>query len=207
MAPIAATSHPERLLVSFHIVGLDLSLTSTGAAIVRPGEPTRFTTITSKAVANAQYPDTLTRIRTICAHTLRWIRTGREEGDVTVVAMEAPIYPAGKALGMYHTRAGHWWMLYHLLEKEAHVVTIEPTKLKSYVTGKGNSSKEAMVATISRNFPDLAIYDDNQADAIGLANMVARELGHPQEPSVQRCNPGALEGVAWPDWITERRTR
>ena len=128
----------------------------------------------------------------------------RSADDVVVIVIEGPAL--GQNNGQAHTRAGLWWLVYHLVEKIGHVVVIEPTKLKRYVTRKGNAQKDAVFSQIVRNFPQVDVVDNNEADALGLASMAARELGFPQEPSVQRCDPGALEGVHWPQFITARRT-
>ena len=194
--------------MAFHIVGLDLSLTATGVAVIRPHEETRkirVSVVRSKSVDSADYNATLERLRGLLNGIVKTINFEKEEGDIVVIVMEGPIFPSTKMLGMYHTRAGLWWLAYHFLSKIGLVVVVEPTKLKSYVTGKGNTPKAEVFATMVRNFPDVTIGDDNEADALGLANMAARELGFPQEPSVQRCNPSALEGVRWPAAITEHR--
>lgn len=199
--------------MSYHIVGIDPSISSTGVARIRPGEVVAVATVTSKPERGARYPETLNRLRGMCRRIIEEARRDMQEGDVLVVVIEAPIFgtvtdsegkPIGSA-GQAHTRAGLWWMLYHLLEKMALMVVVEPTKLKRYVTRKGNAPKDLVFATMIRNFPDVGIMDNNQADALGLASMAARELGFPMEPSVQRVDPGALEGVNWPDHITQRR--
>ena len=198
--------------MTYHIVGLDLSLTSTGWAIIRPedepGERIRTGLITSASIPNDapdKYPLTLTRVRRLASKIVLTVQdmARRNHDDVVVVVIEAPAFSSNT--GQAHTRAGLWWLVYHLVEKFALVVLVEPTKLKRYVTRKGNAGKSVVLTTIVRNFPALDIVDDNEADALGLACMAARELGFPQEPSVQRCDPGALEGVHWPEHINERR--
>lgn len=193
--------------MAFLLVGLDPSLAETGIACIRPetGDRLRHGIIPSASVPSADYMLTLDRIRRICARVIKWVDDHGEPGDTIVIAMEAPIYPSKKMLGLYHVRAGLWWMLCHLLAKKATMILIEPTKLKSYVTSDGGASKEAMLAQVNQNFPGERIENHNAADAVGLVCMIARELGFPQEPSVQRCNPGALDGVPWPEWITARR--
>ena len=191
--------------MAFHIVGIDPSLSGTGVCRIRPedAEPITFDLIDSKPIPNAGYIDTLVRMRNIAGRVIRAARVGMEEGDVLVVIMEGPIF--GQSTGQYHTRAGLWWILYHLLEKLGAFVIIEPTRLKRYVTGKGNAPKDVVFSTVVRNFPHLGIMDNNIADAIGLACMGARELGYPMEPSVQRVTPAALEGVAWPWFMADHR--
>ena len=49
-------------------------------------------------------------------------------------------------------------------------ISIPPTTLKQYVTGKGTASKEDMVAAVQKW--DDSITDNNLADAYGLAHML-----------------------------------
>jgi Holliday junction resolvasome RuvABC endonuclease subunit len=198
-------------MTQFHIVGLDLSLTKTGWAIIRPGdaEPIRVGLIESASIPNDapdKYPLTLARVRRLASKIVQTVHdmTVRGADDVVVIVIEGPAL--GQNMGQAHIRAGLWWLVYHLVEKIGHVVVIEPTKLKRYVTRKGSGQKDLVFSTIVRNFPQVDVVDNNEADALGLACMAARELGFPQEPSVQRCDPGALEGVHWPQFITARRT-
>lgn len=191
--------------MQFHIVGIDPSLSATGVARIRPGtpDPIKIDLIKSKAIPNAKYPHTLARIRSLAGDILRAAKVDYQEGDIMIVVMEGPIF--GQSTGMYHTRAGLWWLLYHLLEKLGFVIIIEPTKLKKYVTKKGNAPKDVVFASIIRNFPQVGVMDNNEADALGLAAMVSRELGFPMEPSVQRVDSSALEGVDWPEFVTQQR--
>ena len=206
------TSPPKGHAVQFLVVGLDLSLAATGLAFVRVTDepPTadysrpRVDLVTSGRLGDG-YPATLARLRIIARRILDRIDREQQAGDVVIVTLEAP--SLGSMHGHVHTRAGLWWLMYHLLEKRALVVTVEPARLKRYVTGKGNAAKPEMLARVAANFPNVGITDDNQADALALASMTARELGSPIEPSAQRVTPGALDGVAWPAIITDYRNR
>jgi Holliday junction resolvasome RuvABC endonuclease subunit len=195
--------------MTFHIVGIDPSLSATGLAVIRVFGDGRETTIEcqsieSKSIPNAGYPETLGRLRALAARILRAAKAGAEEGDGFVIVMEGPVF--GQATGQYHTRAGLFWLLYHLLEKIGFLVIVEPTKLKRYVTGKGNAKKDLVFGDVIRNYGALVL-DNNQADALGLAAMAARELGSPVEKSVHKVTPAALEGVRWPEFMQQMRER
>lgn len=189
-----------------HIVGLDLSLSSTGWAVIRPGEKPRTGIITSPSVSNGSedfYPLTLDRLRKLAARIIQAARAGRLENDPLLIAIEGPSFGNANMSG-YHARAGLMWLVYHLLQKEADaIVIVPPASLKRYVTGNGNADKVAMVAAIQRAFPAHLVTDDNEADALGLAAMIARQIHQPQEASVQRVNPVALNAVPWPKWIRQ----
>lgn len=191
--------------MAYHIVGLDLSLTATGIARIRPGDdrPISVSVVKSDSIPNAKYRHTLERMRGILSRVLVAIKHGSEEGDMIVVVMEGGAFMS--TTGHAHTRAGLWWLAYHLIEKFALVVVVEPSKLKKYITGKGNAPKDLVFSSIVRNYPEVVVRDNNEADALGLASMASRELGFPMEPSVQRCTPVALEGVDWPEHFTQRR--
>lgn len=195
-----------------HVVGLDLSLTSTGVATIRLSDDEapeiRVEVVGAPIVREGTaYDAVLARLRNLARKVITAIRKRREEGDITIIAIEGPAYGATAGQQGHHTRAGLFWILYNILEKEATIIVIPPTTLKRYVTGKGNAPKDHVLSTMVRNFPAIGIVDNNEADALGLASMIARELGSPVEPSAQRVTPSALDGVEWPASIKQRSTK
>jgi Holliday junction resolvasome RuvABC endonuclease subunit len=48
--------------------------------------------------------------------------------------------------------------------------------IKRHATGKGNASKEAMIAAANRHWPDANITDDNEADARWIADAAYKSL-------------------------------
>lgn len=197
--------------MNLHIVGLDLSLTSTGVARIRPHAPipVEVEVVGTAAIppSASVYPATLARLRNLAGKIIRAARRNREEGDITIVAIEGPAYAkAGDQRG-HHVRAGLWWLMFHLLEKEAIIIIVAPGTLKRYVTGKGNADKDLVLTSIVRAFPHVGVVNNNESDALGLAAMVARELGHGQEISVQRVGAiDSLDKIDWPDEILALRT-
>lgn len=197
--------------MNLHIVGLDLSLTGTGIARIRPHTPTsvEVEVIGSPAIPQSapMYPATLARLRNLAGRIVRAARRGREDGELMLIAIEGPAYGmAGDQRG-HHVRAGLFWLIYHLLEKEAIIIIVAPGTLKRYATGKGNADKDLVLTSIVRAFPHVGIVSNNEADALALAAMIAREVGHGQEVSVQRVgDPAALEGIQWPEEILALRS-
>jgi crossover junction endodeoxyribonuclease RuvC len=201
--------------MSLHILGVDPSLTGTGLALIRPDDAVPIRTKLVRTKPAEGYLATLDRIRGIARDVIEFSREYAEQGDEIHARMEAPIFGSVRdksgnvvaSAGQAHTRAGLWWLLAHLLEKEADVFdTVEPTVLKKYVTGRGNAPKAEVLARIVAMFPTLGIFDDNEADGLGLALMKARDLGIPMEPSGMIGKPGALEGVEWPDYTNTQRS-
>lgn len=200
-------------MTRIHIVGLDVSLARTGWATARVEQGAApalahgvIPTPPVGGTAADYYPLTLARVRRIVGRIVAATRADREDGDPLIVAMEGPSLGSKReAAGQADARAGLRWLTYHILEKEADAfVTIPPANVKQYVTGKGSgpdADKAAMVAGIQRMFPDVWVTDDNEADALAIVAMVARQIHHELEPSVQRCHPFALNAVHWPAWI------
>lgn len=86
-----------------------------------------------------------------------------------------------------------------LWEADIPVVEIPPATLKQYLTGKGNSKKEVMLAAAIRRL-DYPGSNNNEADAYALlhAGLDAYGLGWVKLPEAQRK---ALEKVKWPEIV------
>lgn len=200
------------------VSGIDLSLTTTGWANFRDGEEFGGRYIkTGRVLSSSQGADATTfnrdqRLTSIAARLVRDVtqdlppRESIPLEDAPIFVIESPLY-APNSTGSQHDRSGLWWLVVHALMKQGIVVEVAPTTLKRYITGKGggpDSGKDAMIAHINRLYGEF-ITDNNVADALGLAAMGAREIGHPIELSTQRVTPAALEAVKWPSTIVARR--
>ncbi len=212
--------------MTWHAVGLDLSLTNTGVAVLR-GDRERILLRNVLSSPNATGPrdpktnrqtatllDRRDRLQHAAARIIDAALTGYAEGDdPPLFVIEAPLYAAPmktdpvtgerKAImgaGHQHDRSGLWWLVTHILFKRGIVVEVSSTALKQYSTGKGSGRKAGVLAAMQFMFPGVLIDDDNLADAAVLAAMGARHLGHPVEPSSHRVSLAALENVAWPRW-------
>jgi len=182
------------------VAGLDLSMTSTGIAIVCKGAIQLERVRSKPARTPATLEDRHRRIEligdTVLAHL---ISDFDPDGWPDLVAVEQPAY--SKTMGSMHDRSGLWWDIVGRLHKlRLPVVEVPPNTLKLYVTGKGNAEKELMVATTIRRFPDVPTdIGNDQADALGLASMAARHLGNPIEESLPARNLQALDKIRWPE--------
>ena len=63
-------------------------------------------------------------------------------------------------------------------ERSMPFVVVPPSTLKKFVTGKGNSQKSMMLREVYRRW-GIAVNDDNEADAVGLAQIGVALLYHP----------------------------
>lgn len=179
------------------IVGLDMSLTGTGVAVLERDEltgetmPPRTLTLKSKGKAG---DDLLTRgyrvdlLRQDVALAARY---------ATFVIIEQPAF--SQTGGSHHDRSGLWWLVVRDIQRLGiPVVEVAPTTLKKYVTGKGNASKMEVMAKMIRLMPQVEIANDNEADALALALMGARRYATALEPSLPLVNLEAMEKVRWP---------
>src|SRR5690606_38220704 len=71
-------------------------------------------------------------------------------------------------------------LVLHEIDNEATpYAVVAPTPLKKYVTGRGNASKDEVLAAAIRRWPDAAINGNDEADAYALRAMGLDHLGHP----------------------------
>lgn len=158
-------------------LGLDLSLTATGIACDEHGT---FVISTSKTTG----VDRLILIReTVLDHA--------DEADL--VAIEG--YSFGSHMAYAHAlgelggavRVG-------LFEAMRPYVEVPPAILKKFTTGKGNASKQEVLAAAIRRF-GFAGSNDNEADAWMLKQMAEC---HYQPYSIAKVQLDALDKVSWP---------
>ncbi len=179
------------------VSGLDLSLTSTGAARlvvgvdyvkVRPVTAT-FDTPASLCKPGMKHP----RLQWVTDNVRVWVKGS----DLVVV--EGPSYDSHQG---QHKIGGLWWMTTHILWTwKIPYVVIAPSKLKTYALGKGSgkgTDKDRVLAAVIRRYSGVAVDGNDEADALVLAAMAADHYGHPVA-EVPETHRRALEGVDWPD--------
>lgn len=180
------------------IVGIDLSLTATGVAVIATGgegSPIQGQYVVSTVKSKpSDSPSVLTRLarmqritKSVVDHCLH--------ADLVVV--EGPSFASRN--GQAHDRAGLWWMVTDaIVEEGIDLAVCPPSSRMKYATGKGNASKDAVLAAAIRRYPDAEISNNNEADAFVLAAMGARWLGAQIEPTLPMTHLTAMGGVAWP---------
>lgn len=171
------------------VVGLDLSLTSTGVVIVDGGVAvTRL--VRSSGAKSATLTQRAVRIDRLASSIVAGVPFG------ALVVVEQPAY--GQTTGSHHDRSGLWWLVTRALILGGWtVVEVTPGGLKKYATGKGNASKDTVLAAVVKRYLDIDVTDNNIADALVLAAMGARHLGTPIEQSLPLANLSALDAVRW----------
>jgi crossover junction endodeoxyribonuclease RuvC len=175
------------------VVGLDLSLTSTGIAITKPGDPNVWTaTIKSAGKTDATWQQRHKRITTLALNILPVIP------ECALVVLEAPSYAS--TTGHQHDRSGLWWIAYDLLAGTTRtVIPVPPTVRAKYAAGKGNAGKDAVLAAVVRRYPDLDINGNDEADALTLAAIGCRLIGEPIDDPMPVANLAALDKLSLPE--------
>jgi crossover junction endodeoxyribonuclease RuvC len=183
------------------IVGLDLSLTSTGVALIDTATgDVQVDRVTSKGRKDATLEDRHARL-----HNLRLdicLKTAKAD----LVVIEGPSFGQARQGGQ-HDRAGLWWIVVDWLKTPddaegwgKRVVEIAPASRSKYATGKGNAAKDAVLAAVVRRYPQVEVSGNDEADALVLAAMGARHCGHPID-TLPKTHLAALDAVAWPALI------
>lgn len=180
----------EPASVSPRVVGLDLSLTATGLAFIRPDAPASVQTIKSTGAKDASLAQRAERLHGLA----RDILLASLYADVVVI--EQPAY--NQTGGSHHDRSGLWWLVADsLLPEVDRVVEVTPQAVKKYATGKGNASKDEVLAAVVRRYPDIDVANNNEADALVLAAIGSRLAGYPIEESLPAAHLDSLAKVRW----------
>lgn len=200
------------------IVGLDLSLTSTGVACIDvtrgPFKP--FITKGDEVVMHAAHIDRRVQLRRFHSQgrandtlTTRSLRLRKLAGDLhaccvgaDLVVVEGPAYSS--QTGHMHDRSGLWWLVIGRLTAQG-IPTAEVTTqhLKTYALGKGGGKgtgkDDVLAATIHRYLGVATVRNNDEADSLVLAAMGARHLGCPIETNLPQTHLRAVAAVAWPN--------
>lgn len=183
------------------VVGLDLSLTSSGLAV-----PTLDT--------SGRWVDGATRIRTAGTKdaTLgdrhgrlsRIVQQVRDHipDDAELVVIEGPSYSSKG--GSQHDRSGLWWMTINMIRTSGWaVVEVPPSCRIKYALGKGGGAeagKDNVLAAAVKRYEHMNIVGNDVADAVLLAAMGLDQMGHPPA-EVPKAHREALAKVAWPELV------
>lgn len=190
-------------MTSQQYAGIDLSLTSTGLAMIYPNDDdagvyTHLVTSKPKATGPAvekrgklvraeTYDDKLWRFQGITADIEAWVTPGAH------VFLEGPSY--GSAGQATHDIAGNWWLLYNRLRarSQSSITIIPPSCVKQYATGKGNAAKDAVMAAAIKTYSDVDITNNNTADATVLLAIGLRMAGKPIDGDLAAAKLKALD--------------
>ncbi|MCL1656797.1 hypothetical protein CMU04_06285 [Elizabethkingia anophelis] len=63
-----------------------------------------------------------------------------------------------------------------LEDRNIQYASYSPSEVKKFFTGKGNASKEDMIKTAKKKYPEIEILDDNHADALAILELAQSDL-------------------------------
>jgi crossover junction endodeoxyribonuclease RuvC len=142
------------------IVGLDLSLTSTGVAVAY-NTPDGEIGIMNQAIIPGKKDRGFVRIETIRRLIDPWFN------GASAVFMEGLSYASHTPTAL--ERAGLWYLVASgLWKRNIPVYALPPTTLKKFITGKGNAEKSMILKEVYKRF-GIECETDDEADAVGLA--------------------------------------
>lgn len=187
------TQHPR-------VVGLDLSLTSTG---VSDGH-------TTFVVPTAPGLMTEARLNHILKTVTRFVLGPLGESDeADLVVIEDGAFSRGaQSSGAEILSALRYMVRTKLWHMDVPFAMVPPTTLKKYTTGDGRASKQDMLHTVhARHAPHSdvltgvkvshGLYD--MADALALAAMGYARISHPLTTQGTEPYRPSLDAVTWPD--------
>jgi crossover junction endodeoxyribonuclease RuvC len=176
------------------IIGLDLSLTSTGIAEFEDGAR-RSWTHGRAGKRTDTLEDRAARIAESAENSVAAALQGHQRADLVLV--EAHTFAAKG--GSQHDRSGLWWTVVgRLIYSDVPVIEVSPSSIKLFATGKGNAGKDDVLLAVARRHPDFEFTTNDEADAITLVDMALARWSHDHfEPTAYQLR--AIEKVVWPD--------
>lgn len=179
------------------VIGLDPSLTNTGIAVLRDGQPLTLTSTGLGGHDGASHLDRSRRVRAVCRAVMTEVGRILDRHVIDLVAIE-DVLSHGPMLPSAIDRHGLWHGLLGALDaRKLPVVVINPMTAKKWATGSGRADK-AMVLTEVRKWWPGQVRNHDQADAAVHAAIGAFHLGDPMPFPVKARHHAGLEAVAWP---------
>lgn len=191
------------------IVGVDLSLTSTGVGIIRrhaaaATDVQHLPPVSVHTITRPQLPTTAT----LTERARRNQEIAFALWDYTVnlyhqdlILLESPSLGFSRATSAYvWDRAGLWWKIVEqAMECGATVVTVAPATRAAWATGNGRADKAAVAAAMTRRLPDIEFANSDESDAAALAYIGAQRLGW--RPIATKNEQERLEVITWPKGV------
>lgn len=175
------------------VLGLDLSLTGTGVALIRPGSwafKPRIRRITTKPAPAAERTPNV-RARRI-GGIIRDIESDVVFYRPEVAVIESPVPNRKMKSAMLLERGAVYWGTLDMLDRyRIEIIECAPKQRALYATGDGAADKMSVVDRMVSEY-DIDTRDDNEIDALVLAAIGCRIIGEPvDETTDYRTNVAA----------------
>lgn len=158
-------------------VGLDLSLTHTGYAIVKDDSTVLASgVIKSKPSGDTHLAETQ-RIVKIAEEAVQKIDEFKEEGEGILVSIEGLAFMA-QGTSLVQLAGLNYLVRILLAEFGWPFLIVAPTSLKKFITGSGKGDKDMMMLHVFKNYGFEAL-DNNENDAYSLAVCGLAVMDHP----------------------------
>lgn len=177
------------------VAGIDPSLTNTGIAILKDGQPLHLAKEGWSEGGGASDMDRHTRVMKLRTRINKHLTTRQPD----LVVMERPAY--AQNVGSACDRHFLWHALLNAITEGGYrYAGIAPTSRASFATGKNHGTKRQVIDATTQWWPHLhrTLQNDNIADALVLATMGALWAGDPVPFEVKDRHRARLEAVAWP---------
>lgn len=191
------------------VAGLDLSLTSTGIAILRDGRPIMLRSIgTDGGIKDDDH-----RIDRITQQTWNVVRTIKDKAMPDLVLVEKPLtFGTNGTADSYDRYSLYVEVCRQFKAWKVPIVYVNNRTRASWATGKGYSSKELtakqkkqlVLNAVRATWEPWAghITNDDIGDALCLAEIGARYLGEPLHFPVRRRHVEAMaNSITWPSGL------
>lgn len=148
-----------------NVMGIDLSLTGTGYAVLTAGaNPALLTNGVIKSKATDSYTDELKRLLGIVKEIDNLIAAF----EVEIAVIEGIAFMARQTTAVMQLAGLNYLVRESLYKSNIPFIIVTPSTLKKFVTGKGNSPKDVMLLETYKKW-DVSFSNDNECDAYGLA--------------------------------------
>jgi crossover junction endodeoxyribonuclease RuvC len=174
------------------VAGIDLSLTSTGLALVEEGSY-----LTTTYGTTGHNDATLTERHHRLNRLIHQIITEVFMFHPHLVVLETPAF--SRTGGHNHDRSGAWWLLVDaVLRQGLPLLEVRPNLRAKYATGRPGAGKQEVVIAVIRRYPTVEFRTDDEADALILAAIGMRLLDHPIEDSLPQAHLDSLKTLHLP---------
>lgn len=158
-------------------IGLDLSLTKTGYAVLKEDGSVVVSGVLKSKPAGDKPVDEVRRIKGIVRQLTDIIDHYDDLHCLEMVAIEGLAFMA-KGTSLVQLAALNYMVRSNLDARNKKFLIVAPTSLKKFVTGSGKGDKDQMMMAIFKEYGHESL-DNNECDAYALAVLALATLGKP----------------------------